>query len=129
MKTYAALLPLVTLSCLLLVAPAMAGPIQLQSNAPSGTDSASGVITTLGYPGPDFLSILHSSAPSGFGLSASMDYPSLNNSLGSDKMIGAGGGPPDPPTPAPISEPSGIMVMFGSGVFGVLGVWRRRLRA
>ena len=116
MKMHAVLLPLVTSLCLLLVVvPAMAGPIPF--NPPSGTGSTIDSPGGFGFPGPDFFSSLHSEAPSGLDLSA----PG-----GSYHMIGSGG-PPDPPTPAPASEPSGIMVMVGSAL-GVMGLWRRNLK-
>ena len=124
----AASLPLVTLTCLLLAVPAMAGPVQLQPSTPSGTDIA-GAIITLPYPGTDFLSTLHSSAPSGRELSGSLPgSPLPDNSVSPDKVIWIGG-PPDPPVPIPVSEPSGILVMVGASLFGVLGIWRRNSNA
>ncbi len=81
MKMHVVSLPLVTLSCLLLVVPAMAGPIQFQSNPSSGTDFMAGSNMDLGYRGTDFLSTLRSSAPSGLETSgSSTDSRLLNNS-------------------------------------------------
>ena len=128
MKMHAASLTLVTLACLLLTVPAVAGPIQFQSNPASGNEFAAGS-SEIQYPGADFLSTLRSSAPSGSESSApSTGSPLVNNSLGSDHLIGPGG-PPDPPIPIPVSEPSGILVILGSGLFGVLGIWRRNSNA
>lgn len=115
MKMHAVLLPLVTLCLLLAVVPAMAGtiPFTPPSGAGPTTDSFQ-----LGFPGADFLSTLRSEAPGGLSPSGPGSY----------KLIGAGGGPPDPPTPLPTPEPLGIMVMFGSTLFGVAGLWRRKLK-
>jgi len=121
MKMNAVLLPLLTLLCLLVaVVPAMAGPMLFSGS--SGDLSMTGSVGEFGFPGPNFLSTLSSEAPTGLGLS---DSPILSPSPGSYKTIGLGGGPPDPPTPAPISEPSGIAMVLSSGLLGILGLCRR----
>jgi len=127
MKTHAVLLPLVALLVLLLaVVPATAGPIPF--SAPSGDGSMTGSVGEFGFPGPDFLTTLHTSAPSGLELSASTGSPLLSPSPGSYRTIGSGGGPPDPPTQNPASEPGGIAMVLSSGLLGVLGLCRRNLK-
>jgi len=114
MNSHTVVLPLVTLSCLLLVvAPAMAGPIAF--NPPSG-DTSTTDLSMFGAPAPDYLSTLHSAAPDG--------SDQLSGSPGELKIIGIG--PNDPPIP--IQEPNGIIVLAGSVLFGVLGLWRRSLK-
>jgi len=116
MKTRTVVLLLATLSCLLLVvAPAMAGPILF--NPPSGDSSTTDLSGEFGIPAPDYLSTLHTAAPDGLDPSSP---------AGPYKIIG--GGPNDPPIPVPTSEPSGITVILGSALFGVLGLWRRNLK-
>lgn len=123
MKMHVVLLFLVTSVCL--VGPAMAGPIPL--GTPSGAGYISDSSGQLGFPGPDFWSTLHSSAPSNLGLSGSRgDALLATGSAGSDRLTG--GGPLGPPTPAPIPEPNGVIVMLGSGMLGVVGLVRRKLR-
>ncbi len=118
MKLHAVLLLLVTSLCLVLaVVPAVASPIPFNPSSGAGFTINS---FEIGFPGPDSLSTLRSEAPSGLNLSAPAG-------AGSYHLTGSGGGPLDPPTPVPTSEPSGIMVMFGSTLFGVAGLWRRRL--
>ena len=127
MKMHAVLLPLVTLLCLLLAMPAMAGPIPF--SAPSGDISMTDSVGGFGFPGPDVLSMLSSENPTGPGLSAgSIGSPLTLPSPGSYRLVGFGGGPPDPPTPAPASEPSGIVMVLSSGLLGVLGLCRRNLK-
>ena len=119
MKIHVALLSLVTLLCL--VAPAMAGPIQIS------TPSIAGYMTGSdgGFLGPEFFSSLNSSAPGNLDLSKSLGDLLLTTGAGSDHIVYQGG----PPVPAPIPEPSGLMVMFGSGLFGVVALVRRKLKA
>ena len=114
MKTH--IIGLAVLSCVLLVVvPAVAGPIQFST--PSPGSSADGKI---GQVGPDFLSSLHSSAPSGFGA-----YPS-DGSPNPDKIVVGPLPPIGPPAPAP--EPSAMMVLLSSGTLAALGLWGRRLK-
>jgi len=127
MKMCAVLLPLVALLCLLLAfVPAMAGPIPF--SGPSGDLSMTDSVNDFGFPGPNFLSMLSSEDPTGLGLSGSIGSPLTIPSPGSYRLIGFGGGPPDPPTPAPASEPSGIAMVLSSGFLGVLGLCRRSLK-
>ena len=116
MKMRIAFLSLVTVLCL--VAPMMAGPMPI--GAPSSTDATTG---WKGGAGPAFVSSLHSSPPANLG---SLGDPlATMESVGSDHLsIG-----PLPPTPAPVPEPSGLMVMMGSGLFGAGALLRRRLKA
>lgn len=116
MKMRVAFLSLVALLCL--VAQVMAGPIPIGA-PPSGSDA-----TASGKDGPRPASVSssHSSAPGNFG---SLAAPLSMGSVGSDHLtIG-----PLPPTPAPVPEPSGLMVMLGSGLFGAAAWLRRGLKA
>ena len=116
MKVRVAFLSLVTVLCL--VGPMVAGPIPI--GAASSTDATTG---WKGGPGPDFVSSLHSSAPGNLG-----SYGDPLSSLGSggiDRIVTG----PMPPTPAPVPEPSGLMVMMGSGLFGAGALLRRKLKA
>jgi PEP-CTERM motif len=110
---------------LCLVAPVMAGPISFATPSDGGYVADSN--GQFWFPGSDVWSSGHSLAPSGLGLSGSTGSPLLTDGLGSDRFTG--GGPLGPPSPAPIPEPNGLMVMFGSGLVGVLGLVRRKLRA
>jgi len=113
MKTDVLKLPLAVLSCLLLVAPAMAGSIPFSPPPPGSSVTES--IGAISLPGPDIVSTLQG-APLG-----APDFAAP--ALGSDGFIG----PVPPNAIRRIPEPSGIMVMFGSGLL-VLGLWRRRLK-
>jgi len=78
-------------------------------------------VSGFGLPGPNYLSMLSSEAPTG------LDLPGTVPSPGSYKQIGFGGGPPDPPTPVPTPEPSGIAMVLSCGLSGVLALcWRNR---
>jgi len=100
----------------------MAGPIQISTPSNAGYMPGS----DSGFLGPEFISSLHSSAPVNVDRSGSLGDPLLTIGSGSDHPVFQGG----PPVPAPpLPEPSGLMVMFGSGLFGIVGLVRRKLKA
>jgi PEP-CTERM motif len=128
---------------LCLVAPLMAGPIPISApSSPGYAMSNSG----LGFSELDILSSSYKQAPDTFNLQRSMDNPrgpnlqeSMDDPLpanplpatGSDGAIGRYEGPNPGPTAIQrrVPEPSGLMVMMGSGLFGAGAFLRRRLKA
>ena len=137
MKTRFPLSALVVSLCL--VAPLMASPIPIGS--PAGSGYAMGSNIGLGLAELDMLSSSYKQAPSGFSVQGSMDNPrgpnlqeSMDNPPPAAGPVGAIGrdGHADPgpnAVRAPVSEPSGLMVMLGSGLFGAGALLRRRLKA
>ena len=119
MKMRFAVLSLVALLCF--VAPVMAGPIQMGTPWDAGSTTGS----DLGLLGQNVLSSLHSAPLGNSSLSGSFGDPLITTGGGSDHIVYQGG----PPIPAPVPEPSGVMVMLGSGLFGVAALVRRKLRA
>jgi hypothetical protein len=143
------LLAVVVLVCF--ATPLMASPIPI--GAPASPGYAMGSNVGLGFAELDVLSSSYKQDPSGFSvqgamgdprgadLQESMDNPrssslqeSMDNSLPAAGSVGAIGrdGHPDPGPNAvrpAVSEPSGLMVMLGSGLFGAGALLRRRLKA
>ena len=123
---------------LCLVAPLMAGPIPISApSSPGYAMSNSG----LGFSELDILSSSYKQAPDTFNLQQPMDNPRRPNlqesmddplpATGSDGAIGRYEGPNPGPTAIQrrVPEPSGLMVMMGSGLFGAGALLRRKLRA
>ncbi len=117
MNVRVTLLSCVTVLCL--VATVMAGPIQI--NTPSGTGDITGSRV---QQGPDFRSSMHSPTRGNVDLSGSALL-----TTGVDRVVELGGHPDPGPNAVPVPEPSGLMVMFGSGLFGVVAWMRRKLTA
>lgn len=115
MRSYPVVSLLVALSCLLPATPAMAGPILF--SLPSDNTLMSDFVRAFGLPGPDLVWTLHST-------SGRLDLLPPIGPKGPDWATA----PPNVLLPSPVPEPSGVTVMFGAALFGVLELWRRRTR-
>ncbi len=143
------LLAVVALLCF--AAPLMGSPILI--GAPASPGYAMGSNVGLGFAELDILSSSYRQGSGGFNVQGSMDNPrgsnlqesvddppssnlqeSMDNPLpaaGSVEAIGRGGHSDPGPTVVrpPVSEPSGLMVILGSGLFGAGVLLRRKLEA
>lgn len=132
------------------VAPLMASPIPI--GAPANPGYAMGSNIGLGFAELDVLSTSYKRVPDSFNLQGSADnlrgtnlQESLDNPRGSNlqeslddpipaaETVGTiardGGENPDPTAlRRPVSEPSGLLVMLGSALFGAGALLRRRLK-
>jgi hypothetical protein len=132
MKVHVALLSVVTLLCA--VAPVMANPIPISSSF--GVEYPTVPNGRLVFSGSDLLS-LRSPLLSNFGITQLpgnrlLTIPAVlgrGMELGGSSYPGPTAVPPPDPSPTAVPEPGGLMVMFGSGLFGVVAWVRRKLRA
>jgi|SRR5271167_273592 len=149
MKTQFACLSQVTLLCLLLAAPAMADSIPYSVAFPSGTANEWNFHHRFPVAAP--YSLAGTSSGTGFDFSVSGAWPgdpllairsnisTLLSGFASDRVKGFGFGippnavppygvPPNTLPPDPVPEPSGLLVILGSGILGLAGMLAVKLK-
>jgi hypothetical protein len=125
MKILFPLLAVVALLCG--VAPLMASPIPI--SAPLGPAYAMGSNAGLGFSDLDVLSSSYRQGLGDFNVPEAMGNPIPATGLAGPIISDRHSDPGPTAIRTPVSEPSGLMVMMGSGLFGAGAFLRRRLKA